>query len=459
MELMKRLCVVTAILSLAAGAGAQTFTVLKSFNPQINGTGQHPMGTLAQGPDGTLYGVTTDGGAGAAGVVFRVQTNGTAFTVIKSFSMVNANAAPGTNADGATPEAGLVLSGSTLYGTTSAGGSGGQRDGVQPGHQRRQLYGAQEFFGHEFRYQQRRRESGGGVDFVEWRFVRDDPERRGFGCWDRIPGKHRRDRFHQSLHFHRRQRRLDSGGPVVVVRKHALRDGRERRRRRGWHRFQSEHRWHRFCHAAQFFRQRHGWPMASGRIGVGWGINCSGRHRMATAGTGRMTGRCSGWTSTGTISPISTVLSKATDGIPMRNWCFRAARFMESPGMAGRPVWGRYSRSTRMATGSRRSLASTLPHGWGPNRRRGVVGRRALRGHGTWRSGQQRLGNGVVYSVHTDGSTPTALVLFAGFSGAADPRTGLALSGNMLFGTTEAGGTNGTGTLFEIGPTAAVMRR
>jgi uncharacterized repeat protein (TIGR03803 family) len=120
---IKPLWVLTAMLAMAAGAGAQTFTVLKTFNPNINATGQHPVGTLAQGPDGTLYGVTTDGGAGGAGVVFRVQTNGTAFAVIKSFPLVNV--ATGTNADGATPEAGLVLSGSTLFGTTSAGGSGG----------------------------------------------------------------------------------------------------------------------------------------------------------------------------------------------------------------------------------------------------------------------------------------------------------------------------------------------
>jgi uncharacterized repeat protein (TIGR03803 family) len=45
------------------------------------------MGTLAQGPGGTLYGVTTDGGAGGAGGVFRIQTNGTAFAVIKSFPL------------------------------------------------------------------------------------------------------------------------------------------------------------------------------------------------------------------------------------------------------------------------------------------------------------------------------------------------------------------------------------
>ena len=84
------LALISVCLGLSATlASAQTFTVLKTFNPKINVTGQHPVGTLAQGPDGMLYGVTTDGGAGGAGVVFRVQTNGTAFAVIKSFPLLN----------------------------------------------------------------------------------------------------------------------------------------------------------------------------------------------------------------------------------------------------------------------------------------------------------------------------------------------------------------------------------
>ena len=121
--ILKLLCVMTTSLALAAGAGAQTFTVLKTFNANINATGFHAWGTLAEGPDGMLYGVTTDGGAGGAGVLFRIQTNGTAFTVIKSFPLVSVTT--GTNADGATPHAGLILSGGTLFGTTSKGGSGG----------------------------------------------------------------------------------------------------------------------------------------------------------------------------------------------------------------------------------------------------------------------------------------------------------------------------------------------
>jgi uncharacterized repeat protein (TIGR03803 family) len=120
--IVKTLCVMTAMLTLAAGA--QTYTVLKNFDPNGNATGYQPTGTLVQGPDGTLYGVATDGGAGASGVVFRIQTNGTGFTVIKNFPFTDS--VTGTNSDGAGPLAGLILSGSTLYGTTGSGGLSGQ---------------------------------------------------------------------------------------------------------------------------------------------------------------------------------------------------------------------------------------------------------------------------------------------------------------------------------------------
>jgi len=56
--------------------------------------------------------------------VFAVNTDGTAFTTLHSFSH-NCQCGGGPNSDGAVPWAGLVLSGNTLYGTTSLGGSSG----------------------------------------------------------------------------------------------------------------------------------------------------------------------------------------------------------------------------------------------------------------------------------------------------------------------------------------------
>lgn len=65
----------------------------------------------------TLYGTTTYGGNGGGnvgyGTIFKVNTDGTGFKSLYSFT---------NGSDGAYPVAGLVLSGSTLFGTASAGG-------------------------------------------------------------------------------------------------------------------------------------------------------------------------------------------------------------------------------------------------------------------------------------------------------------------------------------------------
>ena len=53
-------------------------------------------------------GITNQDWPGGCGTVFKVNTDGSGYTVLKKF---NGN-------DGAYPAAGLVLSGTTLYGTT-----------------------------------------------------------------------------------------------------------------------------------------------------------------------------------------------------------------------------------------------------------------------------------------------------------------------------------------------------
>jgi uncharacterized repeat protein (TIGR03803 family) len=54
--------------------------------------------------------------------VFSVNTDGTGFTNLHNFTSTSS---PGTNSDGAGPYASLLLSGNTLYGTTSGGGGFG----------------------------------------------------------------------------------------------------------------------------------------------------------------------------------------------------------------------------------------------------------------------------------------------------------------------------------------------
>ena len=71
----------------------------------------------------TLYGTGSDGGAHGTGTLFAINTDGTGFTNIHSFSPVDPNAE--INKDGAEPKGGVALLGNTLYGTTTTGGSGG----------------------------------------------------------------------------------------------------------------------------------------------------------------------------------------------------------------------------------------------------------------------------------------------------------------------------------------------
>ena len=71
----------------------------------------------------TIFGNTTFGGIYGNGNVFRINTDGSAFTNLYSFTPNG-----GANTDGATvfDYTGVVLSGNTLYGTAQGSGSGGQ---------------------------------------------------------------------------------------------------------------------------------------------------------------------------------------------------------------------------------------------------------------------------------------------------------------------------------------------
>jgi uncharacterized repeat protein (TIGR03803 family) len=92
-----------------------------SGSPQTNVDGAFPACNLVLSGS-TLYGTTTEGGDFGSGTIFSVDTNGDNFTVLHVFSVTNA---AGINADGAKPQSGLTLVGNVLYGTTSMGGSAG----------------------------------------------------------------------------------------------------------------------------------------------------------------------------------------------------------------------------------------------------------------------------------------------------------------------------------------------
>jgi uncharacterized repeat protein (TIGR03803 family) len=107
---------------------AQTFTSLHSFLPEAgnetNADGYLLYSSLVSSGD-TLYGTASYGGTNGHGTVFSMDTSGSNFSVLHTFS---ASEGPSivTNSDGSAPKAALLLSGSTLYGAASAGGSNGQ---------------------------------------------------------------------------------------------------------------------------------------------------------------------------------------------------------------------------------------------------------------------------------------------------------------------------------------------
>lgn len=110
----------------AARAGSTTYDVVYSFGGAPDGA--CPFASLIN-VRGTLYGTTTGGGAfnsggcgyaGSGGTVFSVTTDGTE-NVLHSF---------GNSSDGSEPLAGLIDVGGTLYGTTYWGGTPGGGGGT-----------------------------------------------------------------------------------------------------------------------------------------------------------------------------------------------------------------------------------------------------------------------------------------------------------------------------------------
>ena len=103
----------------AVNTDSTGFTNLHHFTAtsalEVNDDGAYPNAELLLSGQ-TLYGTASKGGSSGLGTVFALNTNGTGFTILHRFT-------GGT--DGAAPVAGLIPSGTTLYGTTSGGGTGG----------------------------------------------------------------------------------------------------------------------------------------------------------------------------------------------------------------------------------------------------------------------------------------------------------------------------------------------
>src|SRR5439155_13638572 len=98
---------------LAASGPAQTFTTLYSFTAtstnssrvHTNGDGANPFAGLILSGN-TLYGTAEYGGSANNGTVFAVNTDGTGFTSLYSFTAIPSSG-PHANSDGAYPN-GLI---------------------------------------------------------------------------------------------------------------------------------------------------------------------------------------------------------------------------------------------------------------------------------------------------------------------------------------------------------------
>ena len=104
------------IASLAASSPALSADALVHDFSGLSGEGITPIAPVVLDSSGFLYGTTQNLGAFSAGTVFKVRTDGSAFSVLHGF--------PSTASEGDAPAAGLTFDGvDTLYGTTQFGGT------------------------------------------------------------------------------------------------------------------------------------------------------------------------------------------------------------------------------------------------------------------------------------------------------------------------------------------------
>jgi uncharacterized repeat protein (TIGR03803 family) len=94
-----------------------SYAILHNFDVPT-GDGVVPKAPLVEGSDGVLYGTAVGGGSNLGGTVFKINTDGTGYAELHSFS--------GTGVEGQSPRTPLVeASDGTLHGSTSRGGGNG----------------------------------------------------------------------------------------------------------------------------------------------------------------------------------------------------------------------------------------------------------------------------------------------------------------------------------------------
>ena len=123
-----RMVLIAGLLMCSLRIQGQTYSNLYAFSvyggfPPANKDGATPYSVPVLSSN-ILYGTSWEGGANGEGTIFSVHTDGTGFTNLHTFSALSSYPT-GTNADGAQPYDGLLLSSNVLYGTAFAGGTNG----------------------------------------------------------------------------------------------------------------------------------------------------------------------------------------------------------------------------------------------------------------------------------------------------------------------------------------------
>jgi uncharacterized repeat protein (TIGR03803 family) len=106
------------VFQISMSGSLTTLTTLHTFNdPRYPNDGIEPEAGLVQGNDGYFYGTTTIGGTYNGGSIYRVNSNGSSYGILYSFTNEPAQAMP---------RAGLVQgSDGNFYGITTFGGTNG----------------------------------------------------------------------------------------------------------------------------------------------------------------------------------------------------------------------------------------------------------------------------------------------------------------------------------------------
>ncbi|HEY5909791.1 MAG TPA: choice-of-anchor tandem repeat GloVer-containing protein [Verrucomicrobiae bacterium] len=338
----------------ALTARPQSYSVLHNFT---GADGAYPEARLVLTGD-MLYGTTCGGGISNAGTVFRIKLDGTGFELLHQFSSFG---------DGANPQAGLALSGSTLYGTTSGGGVSNYLCVAPSGKEGAACGGG--------------RVEGGGTLFK----IHTDGS--AFAVLHRFVGPDLSSGLADGLSP---QAGLLLAGSVIYGTT-----------------FQGGQA---LCPGVLFKLHDDGSGFAVIKSGSGpWfpdgGLVLSGSTLYGTS--------CSGGTLTPTITYAGMVFRVSTNGSD-----FSMLKAF-SGGSDGAAPYGDLL------------LAGTTLYGT------------------TSGDGQGNVGNGTIFKINVDGSGYAVLKTFSGSDGSS-PRAGLVLVGDILCGTTSRGGSFGLGTVFKI---------